>query len=148
MNKFKSASMVIRYAMVCLAAWHVAGFTADNDGWTDLGGWMLSNNDYRIQHFSRGPLHRLVLQRSVGTGRKAVWKPVAVLNTPPLSADSRIGTNFECLLPGETGDVVAMAREGRGTDIVVHAWRIDVRKKYFQSVDPTRVRCKLDRGDG
>jgi hypothetical protein len=130
--------------MAGLAVWHIAGFAADNNGWTDLGGWLLSNSGYSIQHLARGPLHRLVLRRD----RKGAWEPVAVLNTPALSEDSRIGTNFECSLRDGTGDVVAIAREGRGTDVVVHAWRIDVRKKHFEALDPARVRCKLDRGDG
>ena len=107
----------------------------------DLGGFLLSDGLFSIQHYASGDRHRLELRRRVKTRNwvPARWETTDVVEltlTPKL---------FLCLTPARAADgaeVIVIAREDEGHE-ARHAWRLDADAAKLVVTDPKGLVCDL-----
>lgn len=114
----------------------------------DLGGYLLSDRKYAIQHEVRGREHYLSLQRVAERNERTVlrWQTLDVIRVRLRRHE------FVCLGPtfrqGAHEEVVAIAVEdAEHTHIVTRAWRPDLANGKLSPTSPQGLTCDVDECD-
>ncbi len=126
----------------------VFGETLPN-GVKDLGGGLLSNEDYGVSRFSKGKKYMLWFEKISARDAKGVpsWEVIDVLTFDPLKKNQTFLLSYSsgCQQNGKTNlDLIVMAEllPNKKSYKIVRAWRADIKNKRFEKTNTKSVICK------
>lgn len=125
----------------------VYGATLPN-GAKDLGGGLLSNENYGVSRFSKGRQFMLWLEKITARDDKGVpsWEVKDVLTFDKLKKNQEFLFSYSsaCLQNGkEKLDLIVQAEFFAKTKTfkVIHAWRANIRKEKFEKISTKGIKC-------
>lgn len=126
----------------------VYGETLPN-GAKDLGGGLLSNENYGVTRFSKGKKHYLWLEKITGRDRDGVpnWIVKDVLKFDALKKNQEFLFSYSstCTTGGrENLDTIVLAESRRKTKKykVLKAWKVNIAKEKFETLSTRGIQCK------
>lgn len=129
----------------------VVGETLPN-GAKDLGGGLLSDENYGVTRFSKGKKHYLWLEKITGRGADGVpdWIVKDVLEFDALKKNQEFLLSYSstCTTKGaESLDTIVLAEMQSKTKKykVLKAWRADVRKERFEKISTKGIACVAEK---
>lgn len=127
----------------------VYGETLPN-GFKDLGGGLLSNENYGVSRFSKGKKHMLWLEKITGRDTKGVpsWQVKDVLTFDQLkkNQDFLFSYSSSCRQNGrETLDLVVMTElsADKKSYKVLSAWKANAKKEKFEKTSIENIKCEV-----
>jgi hypothetical protein len=128
----------------------VYGKTLPN-GVKDLGGGLLSNDNYGISHFSKGKLQMLWLDKITGRDEKGVpnWQVKDVLRFDELKKNQTLLFSYasSCLKNKKPElDLVVLAELNPKTKKykIVKAWKANVKTEKFEKLKTKGILCEVE----
>lgn len=128
----------------------VYGKTLPN-GVKDLGGGLLSDDNYGISHFSKGKLQMLWLDKIIDRDGKGVpnWEVKDVLRFPTLKKNQNLLFSYasSCLKNKKPElDLVVLAELNSKTKKykVIKAWKANVKKERFEVLKTKGIFCEVE----
>ena len=119
------------------------------NGATDLGGGLLSDEDYGVSRFKKGEKYMLWLEKIVERNEAGVpkWEVKDVLSFNKLYKNRKFLFSYSspCKQNGrENIDLIVLAESAPKTKSykVLKAWRADVEREKFQSVSIKGIVCR------
>lgn len=119
------------------------------NGVKDLGGNLLSNENYAVSQMKKGKTDMLWLTYIAGRNDDGVpkWEVKNVLALPKIKKNQVIlrGFNFPCTIGGkENLDLFVLADYSAKTKTYTpkKAWRVNIKKNLFETVAVKKVSCK------
>ncbi|HXG84334.1 MAG TPA: hypothetical protein VNI84_09925 [Pyrinomonadaceae bacterium] len=126
----------------------VFGETLPN-GVKDLGGGLLSNENYGVSRFSKGKKFMLWLEKIADRDTKGVpsWEVRDVLTFDGLKKNQQFFLSYSsnCRQNGKTNlDLVVMTEflPKKKSYKIVGAWRANVKKEKFEKISAKNITCK------
>lgn len=126
----------------------VYGATLPN-GARDLGGGLLSNENYGVSRFSKAGKLMLWLERITEFDENGVpsWtvKDVLTFAAPKKNQEFLFSHSSNCLQNGEANlDLVVLAEFSRKTNAykIIGAWRANARKERFEKISNKGIVCR------
>jgi hypothetical protein len=126
----------------------VYGETLAN-GARDLGGGLLSDEEYGVSRFSKGKRQMLWLEKVTSRDKKGVpgWEvlDVLVVDNPKKNQQFLFSYASTCMEDGaEDLDLIVLAelQPARQAYKVLRAWRADLLKEKFEEVPVEAVKCE------
>ena len=126
----------------------IYGATLPN-GAKDLGGGLLSNENYGVSRFSRGKKFMLWLEKITDRDKKGVpsWEVKDVLTFDNLKKNREFSFSYSstCVQNGkEILDLVVMTEFSakKKTYKVIRAWRANVKTAKFEKISDKGIVCK------
>jgi len=119
------------------------------NGARDLGGGLLSVEDYGVSRFSKGKRQMLWLEKITSRDKKGVpsWEVVDVLivNNPKKNQEFLFSYASTCTENGvEDLDLIVLAefQPARKAYKVLQAWRADLLKEKFEKISVAEIKCE------
>ena len=119
------------------------------NGAKDLGGGLLSDNDYGVTRFQKGKKYMLWLEKITSRDAKGVpsWVVKDVLSFDSLKKNREFLFSYSsgCLKNGEEDlDLIVMAEfsPSRKTYKVLDAWRANVKNEKFERISKKGIVCE------
>ncbi len=119
------------------------------NGARDLGGGLLSNEDYGVTRFVKGKKYMLWLEKIIERNAKGVphWEVRDVLSFGRLKKNQEFLFSYSspCKQNGrENLDLIVLAESAprAKTHKVLKAWRANVKREKFESVAIKRIVCR------
>jgi hypothetical protein len=119
------------------------------NGARDLGGGLLSDEDYGISRFSKGKRQMLWLEKVTARDKKGVpsWEvlDVLVVDNPKKNQEFLFSYASTCTRNGEEDlDLIVLAefQPARKAYKVLQAWRADLLKEKFEPLAVEAVKCE------
>jgi hypothetical protein len=129
----------------------VVGETLPN-GVKDLGGGLLSDEDYGVSRFSKGKKHYLWLEKITGRSRDGVpnWLVMDVLEFPTLKKNQEFLFSYSstCTIGGEESlDTIVLAEHQPKTKKyrVIKAWKANIETEKFEKISIKGIVCKVEK---
>lgn len=126
----------------------VFGETLPN-GVKDLGGGLLSNENYGVTRFSKGKKYMLWLEKITSRDAKGIpnWEVTDVLSfkTPKRNQEFLISYSSPCEQNGKPNlDLVVMAERSakNRTYKVIQAWKANIKEEKFEKISTKKIVCK------
>ncbi len=126
----------------------VYGETLPN-GVKDLGGGLLSNENYGVSRFSKGKDYMLWLERITARDSKGVpsWevKDVLTLDAPKKNQEFFFSYSSGCTQNGKANlDIVVLAEAGAKNKIykIKKAWLANVKREKFEKISTKNIKCE------
>jgi hypothetical protein len=127
----------------------VYGETLPN-GVKDLGGGLLSNENYGVSRFSKGKKDMLWLEKLTGRDEKGVpsWQVKDVLMFDALKKNQELLFSYSssCLQNGkESLDIVVMTElaADKKSYKVLKAWKANAKKEKFEKISTDNIKCAV-----
>ena len=128
----------------------VVGETLPN-GAKDLGGGLLSNENYGVSRFSKGRKHYLWLEKLTGRGTDGVpnWIVKDVLEFDSLGKNQVFLFSYSsvCTTNGkESLDTIVLAeRQTKSKKYkILKAWKANTKQEKFVKISTRGIRCKIE----
>ncbi|HEX8369448.1 MAG TPA: hypothetical protein VF604_12960 [Pyrinomonadaceae bacterium] len=125
----------------------VSGETLSN-GARDLGGGLLSNEDYGVSRFSKGKKQMLWLEKITSRDKKGIpsWEvlDVLVINNPKKNQQFLFSYSSTCTQNDEENlDLIVLAELQPVQKIykILEAWQADLLKEKFEKVSVEGIKC-------
>jgi hypothetical protein len=122
------------------------------NGFKDLGGGLLSDEDYGVTRFARGKKHYLWLEKITGRDRQGVprWVVLDVLEFGALRKNQEFLFSYSstCTIDGEGDqDLIVFAEQNTKTKKykVLKAWRANVETEKFEKLSIKGIRCEAEK---
>jgi hypothetical protein len=119
------------------------------NGVKDLGGGLLSNEDYGVSRFQKGKKYMLWLERITDRDKKGVpsWEVKDVLTFDNLKKNQAFSFSYSstCRQNGkENLDLIVMTEHSaqKKTFKVIRAWRANIRTAKFEKISDKGIVCK------
>ena len=119
------------------------------NGARDLGGGLLSDENYGVSRFSKGKKQMLWLEKITSYDKKGVpdWEVLDVLVIDNLKKNQEFLFSYSsnCTVNGEEDlDLVVLAelQAAQKTYKVLQAWRADLLKEKFEKVSVEEIKCE------
>ncbi|HXG85570.1 MAG TPA: hypothetical protein VNI84_16220 [Pyrinomonadaceae bacterium] len=119
------------------------------NGATDLGGGLLSDEDYGVTHFKKGKKYMLWLERIVERNEAGVpvWEVLDVLSVGALKKNQEFLFSYSSpCKQNKKGnlDLIVLAESVPRTKArrVLKAWRANVKKEKFEPVSVKGIVCR------
>lgn len=118
------------------------------NGARDLGGGLLSNEDYGVTRFERGKKYMLWLEKITGRDAKGVpdWEVTDVLSFDNLKKNREFLFSYSsgCTQNGRQNlDLIVMAESLPDKSYkIIRAWRANARKEKFEKISGKGINCK------
>jgi hypothetical protein len=119
------------------------------NGARDLGGGLLSGEDYGVSRFSKGKRQMLWLEKITSRDKKGVpsWEvlDVLVISNPKKNQEFLFSYASTCTEDGvEDLDLIVLAelQPARKAYKVLQAWRADLLKEKFEPVSAEAIKCE------
>ena len=129
----------------------VVGETLPN-GVKDLGGGLLSDENYGVSRFSKGKKHYLWLEKITGRTRDGVpnWLVMDVLEFPTLKKNQEFLFSYSstCTIGGaESLDTIVLAEHQPKTKKyrVLKAWKANTETEKFEKISVKGIVCKAEK---
>ncbi len=126
----------------------VYGETLPN-GVKDLGGGLLSNENYGVSRFTKGKKYMLWLEKITSRDAKGVpsWEVRDVLTFDELKKNQEFLFSYtsKCKQNGKSNfDLIVMAEllPKNKTYKVIKAWKADLKKEKFDKISGTNIKCE------
>ncbi len=126
----------------------VYGATLPN-GAKDLGGGLLSNENYGVSRFSKGKKFMLWLEKITERDAKGIpsWEVRDVLSFDKLKKNQEFLFSYSssCLQNGkEKLDLIVQAEFFPKTKTykIIHAWRANVKREKFEKISTKGIKCE------
>jgi hypothetical protein len=126
----------------------VYGETLSN-GAQDLGGGLLSDENYGVSRFSKGAKQMLWLEKITSRDKKGVphWEvlDVLVIKNPKKNQEFLFSYSSTCTVNGEEDiDLIVLAelQPVKKTYKVLEAWRADLLKEKFEKLSTEEIKCE------
>lgn len=126
----------------------VFGETLPN-GVKDLGGGLLSSEEYGVSRFSKGKKYMLWFEKIAARDAKGVpnWEVLDVLTFDRLKSNQRFLLSYSsnCQQNNKSSlDLIVMAEllPNKKSYKVVRAWKADIRKQRFEKTSAKSIICK------
>jgi hypothetical protein len=127
----------------------VYGATLPN-GAKDLGGGLLSDNQYGVTRFKKGAKDMLWLEKIAGRDEEGVptWLVMDVLMFDALKNNQKFLLSYSssCMENGkENLDLIVFAElsANRKSYKILNAWRADLNKEKFEKAETTNILCEV-----
>ena len=127
----------------------VYGETLPN-GVKDLGGGLLSNENYGVSRFSKGKKNMLWLEKITGRDEKGVpsWQVKDVLTFDNLKKNQEFLYSYSssCLRDGKIAlDTVVMAElaADKKSYKILKAWKANHKKEKFEKISTAHIKCEV-----
>ena len=131
----------------------VVGETLPN-GVKDLGGGLLSNENFGVSRFSKGKKHYLWLEKITGRDTKGVpnWIVRDVLEFDALKKNQEFLLSYSstCTTNGKANlDTIVLAEHQPKTKKIkiLKAWKANVRNEKFEKLSTKGIQCKAAAAD-
>jgi hypothetical protein len=128
----------------------VYGATLPN-GVRDLGGGLLSDDDYGVTRFTKGRKDMLWLEKITGRDNKGVpmWqvKDVLTFEKLPKNQEFLFSYSSPCTQNGRVNlDLIVMAELSPNKRFykVIKAWKANLKREKFESVAVRGIKCAVD----
>jgi hypothetical protein len=128
----------------------VVGETLPN-GVKDLGGGLLSNENYGVSRFSKGKKHYLWLEKITGRATDGVpnWIVRDVLEFDTLKKNQEFLFSYSstCTAKGkESLDTIVLAEQQAKTKKykILKAWRANTKREKFEKISTRGIQCILE----
>ena len=128
----------------------VVGETLPN-GVKDLGGGLLSNDNYGVSRFSKGKKHFLWLEKITGrdTGGVPSWivKDVLEFDTLKKHQEFLFSYSSTCTSNGkENLDTIVLAefKPNKKSYKILKAWKANIKKEKFEKLSTKGIKCKYE----
>jgi hypothetical protein len=128
----------------------VYGATLPN-GAKDLGGGLLSDENYGVSRFSKGRKFMLWLEKITSRDASGIpnWtvKDVLIFPMPKKNQEFLFSYSSDCRQNGrENLDLIVMARfiPKTKTYTVINAWRANVKKEKFEKITIKGIGCRYE----
>jgi hypothetical protein len=128
----------------------IYGATLPN-GAKDLGGGLLSNENYGVSRFSKGGQFMLWLERMTARDKQGIpsWQVKDVLSFDKIKKNQEFLFSYSssCLQKGKKNlDLIVMAEFHPKTKTykVIKAWRADVKREKFEKLSVQGIVCKYE----
>ena len=125
----------------------IYGATLSN-GAKDLGGGLLSNENYGVSRFSRGKKFMLWLEKITERDARGIpsWEVRDVLSFDKLKKNQEFLFSYSssCLQNGkEKLDLIVQADflPKTNTYKIIHAWRANVKREKFEKISTKGIKC-------
>ena len=125
----------------------VVGETLPN-GAKDMGGGLLSDENYAVSRFSKGKKHYLWLEKITGRDGEGVpdWVVKDVLEFDPLKKNQEFLFSFSspCTIDGaEDLEMIVLAERPRKTKKykILKAWKANIAKEKFEKIPIKGIEC-------
>ncbi len=119
------------------------------NGATDLGGGLLSNEDYGVTRFVKGKKNMLWLEKIIERNAKGVpqWEVKDVLSFNKLNKNQRFLFSYSSPCKQnkkENLDLIVLAESAPKTKIhkVLKAWRANVKREKFENITVKGIVCR------
>ncbi|MBS1796243.1 MAG: hypothetical protein JSS81_20485 [Acidobacteria bacterium] len=129
----------------------VVGETLPN-GVKDLGGGLLSNENYGVSRFSKGGKFYLWLEKISGRDTKGVpdWIVKDVLEFDTLGRNQEFLFSYSsvCTIDGAANlDTIVLAefRPKKKTYKVLKAWKANIKREKFEKLSTDGIRCRSEK---
>lgn len=129
----------------------VVGETLSN-GAKDLGGGLLSNENYGVSRFSKGKKHYLWLEKITGRNSEGVptWIVKDVLEFDALKKNQAFLFSYSstCTTNGKQNlDTIVLAEHQPKTKKlkILKAWKANVRSEKFEKLSTKGIQCKAEK---
>lgn len=126
----------------------VYGETLPN-GVKDLGGGLLSNENYGVSRFSKGKNFMLWLEKITARGADGVpsWevKDVLTFDAPKKNQEFLLSYSSGCTQNGKSNlDLIVMAEFAaqNKTYKIKKAWRANVKREKFEKISTANIKCE------
>lgn len=120
-----------------------------SNGAKDLGGGLLSNENYGVTRFSKGSKYMLWLEKITDRDRKGVpsWevKNVLIFDRLKRNQDFMFSYSSSCLQNGrENIDMIVMTEFSPQNKVykILKAWRANAGKEKFEKLSTKGIRCE------
>ena len=120
-----------------------------SNGARDLGGGLLSDENYGVSRFSKGAKQMLWLEKISSRDKKGVpsWEvlDVLVINKPKKNQEFLYSYSSTCTENGEENlDLIVLAefQTAGKTYKVLEAWRADLLKEKFEKISIEGIKCE------
>ena len=120
------------------------------NGAKDLGGSLLSNDNYGVTRYQKGRQHYLWLEKITGRDRDGVpmWvvRDVLELGVPEKNEAVLFGLGSTCTRSGKADqDLIVLAElaKNRKSYKVAKAWRANASKEKFEAASVKGIRCEV-----
>ena len=120
-----------------------------SNGARDLGGGLLSDENYGVSRFSKGAKQMLWLEKISSRDKKGVpsWEvlDVLVINKPKKNQEFLYSYSSTCTEYGEENlDLIVLAefQTAGKTYKVLEAWRADLLKEKFEKISVEGIKCE------
>ena len=120
------------------------------NGVKDLGGGLLSDENYGVSRFSKGKDFMLWLEKIVERDRKGVpsWevKDVLTFDMPEKNQEFLFSYSSSCKQNGKPNlDLVVMARldQKSKTYKVKKAWTANIKREKFEKISTKNIKCEF-----
>lgn len=128
----------------------VVGETLPN-GVKDLGGGLLSNENYGVSRFSKGKKHYLWLEKITGRDTSGVpsWivKDVLEFDTLKKHQEFLFSYSSTCTIGGsENLDTIVLAefKPKKKTYKILKAWNANIKKEKFEKLSTKGIKCQYE----
>ncbi len=129
----------------------VVGETLPN-GVKDLGGGLLSDENYGVSRFSKGKKHYLWLEKITGRSSEGVpnWIVRDVLEFDALSKNQEFLFSYSstCTMGGkESLDTIVLAELQPKTKKykILKAWKANLKREKFEKISTRQIECKVEK---
>lgn len=126
----------------------VYGETLSN-GVKDLGGGLLTNENYGVSRFSKGNKYMLWLEKITSRDAKGVpnWevRDVLTFDQPKKNQEFLLSYSSNCKQNGKTNlDLIVMAEllPKNKTYKIIKAWRADSKTEKFDKISGKNIKCE------
>jgi hypothetical protein len=120
-----------------------------SNGARDLGGGLLSDENYAVSRFSKGAKQMLWLEKITSRDKKGVpsWEvlDVLVINKPKKNQEFLFSFSSTCTENGEENldlIVLAQSQAAEKNYKVLEAWRADLLKEKFAKISVEGIKCE------
>jgi hypothetical protein len=120
------------------------------NGVRDLGGGLLSNENYGVTRFGKGKINMLWLEKIIGRDEKGVpnWqvKDVLMFDKLKKNQDFLFSYSSTCTQNGkESLDLIVLAElsADKKSYTVLNAWKANAKKERFEKVSVNNVKCEV-----
>lgn len=122
------------------------------NGAKDLGGGLLSDEDYGVTRFEKGKKHYLWLEKITGRGRDGVplWIVKDVLEFEKLKKNQEFLFSYSslCTTDGEENiDTVVLAEFNPKNKNykILKAWKANVETEKFEKISISGIKCEVEK---
>lgn len=119
------------------------------NGVQDLGGGLISDEDYGVTRFRKGDVYMLWLERIISRNKAGVprWEVLDVLSFKGLKRNRQFLFSYSspCRLSGkENLDLIVLAETSSRTkkSMPVKAWMADINTGKFKAISITGIACR------
>jgi hypothetical protein len=120
-----------------------------SNGVRDLGGGLLSDENYGVSRFAKGAKQMLWLEKITSRDKKGIprWEvlDVLVINKPKKNQEFLFSFSSPCTENGEENldlIVLAQSQAAEKNYKVLEAWRADLLKEKFEKIPVEGIKCE------